>query len=408
MTISCASASSSAAIWPKTRRPGPTTTVSPTASSVSRPVTASRRRDTRAALPGWEGVIGAATDTYRPLPGGDPDRPVYLGIPVASNFAAFHAAAACTIALIARQRDGLGQRIEVPLHDAMISAIGARGMVLPAPDRAPLEVTGFGNYACRDGRCVHFAPVMPRFMDWFAAAAGIEAWCYEGLFDRARLADEPALLARLRARLAALFLTRDAADWEDLAAAAGTPLAVCRTMAEWIETPHARLSGAVVDVTDPAHGPMLQPGVSVRLSRTPGRIGTAGDGEWAARAAPPALYEAPDRPALAGLRVLDLTQVWAGPTAGRLLAEYGADVIKINSPHQPIQTHVDVNRGKRTILLDLATPDGQAVFWRLVDGADVVMQNFSQGVAGPTGRGRGGGAAQAPRHHLQLRQLLRL
>ncbi len=343
--------------------------------------------DERADLPGWEGVVGAATDMYRPLPGGDPDRPVYLGIPVASNFAAFHAAAACTMALMARERDGLGQCIEVALHDAMFSAIGARGMVLPQPERVPLETTGFGNYACRDGRCVHFAPVMPRFMGWFAAAAGIEDWQAEGLFDRTRLSDEPALLARLRDRLTALFLTRDAVAWENLAASAGTPLAVCRTMAEWLDTPHARLSGAVMEVNDPAHGPMLQPGIPVRLSRTPGHIRPTGDRAWTARAAPTPAPPAADRPALAGLRVLDLTQVWAGPTAARLLAEYGADVIKINSPHEPVLSHVDVNRGKRTILLDLATQDGQAVFGRLLDGADVVMQNFSLGVAERLGVG---------------------
>ncbi len=342
--------------------------------------------DDRAALPGWEGVVGAATDTYRPLPGGDPDRPVYIGIPVASNFAAVHAAAACTMALIARARDGLGQRIEVALHDAMFSAIGARGMVLPQPEQAPLETTGFGNYACRDGRCVHFAPVMPRFMDWFAVAAGIQDWRGDGLFDRARLASEPAQLARLRERLAALFLTRDAVAWEDLAAAAGTPMAVCRTMAEWTETPHARQSGAVAAVDDPVHGAMLQPGIPVRLSRTPGQIGAPSDAVWAPRAASPAC-PVDGRPALAGLRVLDLTQVWAGPTAARLLAEYGADVIKINSPHEPILSHVDVNRGKRTILLDLAAQDGQAVFWRLVETADVVLQNFSQGVAERIGIG---------------------
>jgi crotonobetainyl-CoA:carnitine CoA-transferase CaiB-like acyl-CoA transferase len=123
--------------------------------------------DPRANLPGWEGVIGAATDTYRPVPGGALDRPVYLGIPVASNFAAFHAATACVMALIARQRDGIGQRIEVPLYDAMCSAIGACGMVMPKGTNigpgAPLDTTGFGIYVCKNGRCVHFAPVAPRW-----------------------------------------------------------------------------------------------------------------------------------------------------------------------------------------------------------------------------------------------------
>ena len=343
--------------------------------------------DPRAQLPGWEGVIAAATDTYRPMPGGGPD-PVYLGVPVASNFAAFHAATACVMALIARERDGAGQRIEVPLHDAMFSAIGARGMTLPIPERAPLDVTGFGNYRCQDRRCIHFAPVMPRFMEWFAAAAGIEDWREEGVFDRNRLPNEPALVDRLRERLAALFLTRTAAEWEDLAAVAGVPLAVCRSMAEWIETPHARISGAVMAVEDPAYGGMVQPGTPVRLSLTQGP-GGAERHAWNAPSAAigQSVGIAPAAGALAGLRVLDLTQVWAGPTAARLLAEYGADVIKINSPHLPVLSHLDVNRGKRTILLDLAAADDLAVFHRLAESADVVMQNFALGVAERLGVG---------------------
>ncbi len=351
--------------------------------------------DPRADLPGWEGVIGAATDTYRPVPGGALDRPVYLGIPVASNFAAFHAATACVMALIARQRDGLGQRIEVPLYDAMFSAIGARGMALPGGPGAPLDTTGFGIYVCKDGRCVHFAPVAPRFMEWFAAAAGIEAWREEGLFNREQLQRNPALLAKLRARLTALFVTLDAEEWERLVNAAGAPLAVCRSMAEWLHTPHARASGAIVECDDPVHGTMLQPGPPVRLSATPGAVSPRRMGGehylntiWPAQPTPPPLTEIPSQlPALSGLRVLDLTQVWAGPTAARLLAEYGADVIKINSPHEPVMTHQDVNRGKRTILLDLATQDGQAVFWRLAAGADVIMQNFAKGVAERLGIG---------------------
>jgi crotonobetainyl-CoA:carnitine CoA-transferase CaiB-like acyl-CoA transferase len=101
--------------------------------------------------------------------------------------------------------------------------------------------------------------------------------------------------------------------------------------------------------------------------------------------------------ALEGIRVLDLTQVVAGPCTGRILVEYGADVIKINNPHpesltaavslsgRPTdpgnQQHEHLNRGKQTLLLDLHTPGGLQVFWKLVDRADVLMQNFAQGMA---------------------------
>ena len=82
---------------------------------------------------------------------------------------------------------------------------------------------------------------------------------------------------------------------------------------------------------------------------------------------------------------------------GRILVEYGAEVIKINNPHpeslttavslsgRPTdpgnQQHEHLNRGKQTILLDLHSTGGRQVFWKLVDQADILMQNFAQGMA---------------------------
>ena len=87
------------------------------------------------------------------------------------------------------------------------------------------------------------------------------------------------------------------------------------------------------------------------------------------------------RAALEGVRVLDLCIILAGPTCGRTLAEFGADVIKIDNPTRGgfVASHNDVNRGKRSILLDLKSDAGRDVFWRLLEGADVVAQNYRAG-----------------------------
>jgi len=84
---------------------------------------------------------------------------------------------------------------------------------------------------------------------------------------------------------------------------------------------------------------------------------------------------------MTGLKVLDLTQILAGPSSGRILAEMGADVVKVNAPQRRIAAHGMVNRGKHTILLDVQSPAGQEVFWRLVDESDVIVQNFPPGTA---------------------------
>jgi crotonobetainyl-CoA:carnitine CoA-transferase CaiB-like acyl-CoA transferase len=100
------------------------------------------------------------------------------------------------------------------------------------------------------------------------------------------------------------------------------------------------------------------------------------------------------RPPLAGIRVIDTTQILAGPTACRILAEYGAEVVKINDPgsENPLATmaHLYVNNGKRSILLDLKSPLGRRIVERLVENADVFHQNFSLGTAERLGLRRSG------------------
>jgi crotonobetainyl-CoA:carnitine CoA-transferase CaiB-like acyl-CoA transferase len=288
----------------------------------------------------------------------------------------------------------------------MFTAIGAQGMSgdnAGAPDRSA-DIWGGGRYQCADGRWVFYATANPRFVEALVEVGGVSHWREDGLLDRKRLAAEPELLAELRRRVAALFRTRPALEWETLLADAGAPITLIRTPEEWIRSDHARESGAVVPVRDFEYGEMLQAGFPVHLSATApsathGRSEPDSDRDAVlaglassngVRVGGNGSQGAPDKGILEGLRVLDLTQVLAGPTGGRTLAEYGADVIKINNPDNPplgYRYHIDVNRGKRTMLLDLKTPEGMEAFWRLVDGADIVMQNFARGVAERMGIG---------------------
>jgi crotonobetainyl-CoA:carnitine CoA-transferase CaiB-like acyl-CoA transferase len=98
--------------------------------------------------------------------------------------------------------------------------------------------------------------------------------------------------------------------------------------------------------------------------------------------------------ALAGLRILELTQVMAGPFCGQVLADMGADVVKIEPPDGDSTRRalgagafLAVNRNKRSLVLDLKSPEHQAVLHRLVEDADVLLENYRPGVADRLGAG---------------------
>ena len=97
---------------------------------------------------------------------------------------------------------------------------------------------------------------------------------------------------------------------------------------------------------------------------------------------------------LAGIRVLDFTHVLAGPFCTRLLADLGADVVRVESSKHPDHpwpsafisddgrhaSYLNTNRSKRSIAIDLKNEGGQKVASRLASTADVVIENFSAGV----------------------------
>ena len=114
----------------------------------------------------------------------------------------------------------------------------------------------------------------------------------------------------------------------------------------------------------------------------------------------PSLPEGMDFP-LEGVRVLDLSRVFAGPLCGQVLADFGADVIKVEHPGRGDDTrdwgmrigktettyYNSMNRNKRSITVDLQTPEGVKIIRDLLPQCDVVVQNFKTGGAEKLGLG---------------------
>jgi crotonobetainyl-CoA:carnitine CoA-transferase CaiB-like acyl-CoA transferase len=104
--------------------------------------------------------------------------------------------------------------------------------------------------------------------------------------------------------------------------------------------------------------------------------------------------------ALAGLKIIDLSRVLGGPYCTQMLGDHGAEVIKVEPPAgdetrgwgPPFQGdaasyYIGVNRNKRGIALDLSKPEGRAVLFRLLESADVLVENFKTGTLERWGMG---------------------
>jgi crotonobetainyl-CoA:carnitine CoA-transferase CaiB-like acyl-CoA transferase len=343
----------------------------------------------RAVPPDREALVAAELGLNRcGDPAQDPD-PEPLG--VTSGYAAIWAAIYLTAALRIRSGAGRGARIDVPLLSAAVSVIGRNLVSLDRPELIdPLSLPRLpisDIYECRDGRFVqshgtfgHFAEILCRVIgrpEWAAsAAAGVTSL------------SSPDEVARWRGRFAAAFLERDAAEWERVLNQAGGACTMCRTHEEWRREPEVAAAGIVTAAPQAPGSGLTGPAVTI-TAEPPHRgsgLGPADD----RRPAWPALADELRRPGpLSGLRVLDFCIILAGPTCGRTLAELGADVIKIDSPRRGVSSYgwLDVNRGKRSMLIDLKTPAGVSLARELVADADVVLENFRAGKLAELGLG---------------------
>ena len=148
-------------------------------------------------------------------------------------------------------------------------------------------------------------------------------------------------------------LAWSAVAFETAAANAGLVVAAVRSFAEW-------------DAQPPGQAIAAQPLMHFE------RIGDA---------APHTLEKIPaNQLPLAGLRVLDLTRILAGPVCGRMLAGLGADVMLVNSPHLPnIESIADTSRGKLSCHIDLKTPGGVQNLQKLAAQAHVFVQGYRPG-----------------------------
>ncbi|MGH8010965.1 MAG: CoA transferase, partial [Candidatus Binataceae bacterium] len=331
--------------------------------------------------------------------------PVALTFPAASYSAGVLGAAAATAALIARGDDGCGQAVEVSLlagvfslqtggimrHEKMTSLYhGGQDPLGPIPCYRLFEAS--------DGRYLFVACGNATFWNKFALALERPELVADPRFEGAPWGIAPAHWQSLKDILEAIVRTRTREEWLGILRAADVPCAPVLTRQEFIEHPQVRALAMRREVADPMLGATVQMGVPVHLTDTPGDVGgpapaVSRNGEgasaWlrdsgAARA--PSFPQASNTPRspLSGVVVLDFCSYIAGSYGPMILAQMGAEVIKIESLEGDAFRNFGFgflgwNQGKRGLSLDLGSDAGRAIIHELAAKADIVVENLRPG-----------------------------
>jgi crotonobetainyl-CoA:carnitine CoA-transferase CaiB-like acyl-CoA transferase len=248
------------------------------------------------------------------------------------------AAATAAAAELWRLRTGRQQRVSVDMRDAAIEVRSEHYLHIDGKSVEDHRDKTAGVYRCGDGRFVRAHTNLPHHRAGLLKLLGCD-------YDRAAVQRK---MEQWKAY-----------DLEEAAANAGLVLTATRSFAEWDAHPQGRAVAGL---------PLL----------TIDRIGDA----------PAEPLPAGDRP-LAGIRVLDLTRVIAGPVCGRTLAAHGADVLLVTAKHLPAMEPlvIDNGRGKLSASLDLREPPARATLAALLKRADIFVQGYRPGAIAQYGFG---------------------
>jgi crotonobetainyl-CoA:carnitine CoA-transferase CaiB-like acyl-CoA transferase len=327
--------------------------------------------------PGWEPLVHARAGAQQGLFTGDD--PIWLPFPLASVAAALLAVLGAGAALVKRASTGYGQHVETSLLDGLLflnaAAIfhreGHRPRIVRQTKSPILRV-----FDTSDGRAmmVNLSGTerwreLCRLLDM--DDGGLDYSTPEGL---SKLSDREWNRTALQQAIDA-FASKTADEWEGALLEQPAAVAKCNTLAEWLAHEQARIDELVVETEDPVLGRVPLVGPVVRIGARSGAPGSV-------------RRHGAEQGALGGHRIIDVSNFWAGPLAARLLAELGADVVKVEPPGgegafqlMPVlpNIYVDGNRSKRGIVLDLKTVEDRARLFDLVAASDVVVENAMAG-----------------------------
>ena len=380
--------------------------------------------------------------------------PSFSPLPLASSYTTSLAAGSVVLALLEREKTGRGDHIEVPVAAAMMEGLSYNSYVIEGlPERyktmreleiehrkannIPFDLSYtdlqeyldpfYRSYLCADGRM--FYCVCPSHRNHAKRALQVlgvyDELLAEGLPEVADLHKPiaewdgetsigvyplPKKWADIiSAKMKVAFLTKTSEEWGVIFGEGKIPGAPHRTTQEWVNMEHTNAAGLIVEVDDPEYGLMKQPGPiawlegaadamltprprkTVDFTQALAQLTAVAEQDVVTRPQGAAIQPASGKGWLEGFRILDLTNVIAGPHSTAFLARFGAEVIKVDTvtplydPLIGILFTFQTGVGKQSALVDIMTKEGREVFNRLVRSVDMVVINAPERQIKPLG-----------------------
>ena len=311
--------------------------------------------------------------------------------------ASLHAACGTLLALWERRASGRGQVVEVSVHEVLANLYfllvnyGQRSDI-PYRRGARDFMPPNGYYRCQDGH-VFIAALQTRQWDRLVEVVDDPRLKDAALRDADYRDEHPELVVPVLQEFTARF---DCWALMHELQRHGVPAGPWSTVADVAANEHLNARGFFLDFAQPPFGHLRSAGPMFRASASPLRIRRPAPqpGEHqhevfaeavsqASSALVPFVAGTRRRLPLEGIRILDLSRAWAGPYGTRYLADFGAEVIKVETGKYPDGRqpgnpgYEEINRNKRPITLNFQRPEGQELLKRLVAVSDVVVENFS-------------------------------
>jgi formyl-CoA transferase len=340
---------------------------------------------------------------------GFPDRPpIPVTVPLAEAWSAILGAGALLMAVFHARRSGHGQVVDIGLYQTalrmqedVVIRHHRTGAVAARMGTESATVVPANVYPTGDGGWIALSGAGDQPFARLCEAIGEPDAVKDPRFatSAARLANRAAADELVRSWVA----RHDLADVEARFTKAGVAGTAVRSVDEIIDDAHVRARRSILSLKSFSGSDFLAPAPTPRFSRTSARdpVGAPRLGEHtaivrasierlAARSCPAVRSSsAPGAGALAGVRVLDLSQWLAGPAAAALLGDFGAEVVMVELPATGTAS-IDgpgsrgvgfpvTNRNKRSITLDVRSARGRDVFLELVRLSDVIVENFRPG-----------------------------